>query len=147
MLIFQGATPVLQVDDVARSVAWYTEALGFSGDPFPDAPPYEFAILTRDRAEVMLQRRRPAEAADAKGSPPAPPAAPPPNGWSVYLRLKGGELLPFAEAVRARTTILRGPERMFYQQVEFEVADPDGHRICVGEPLPPDVDVPAARED
>lgn len=143
MLIVSGATPVLSVDDVARSMAWYAEVLGFATDPFPKRPPHSFAILTRDRAEVMLQCAR-------EGGPsaaPAPPTAAPRVGWSIYLRLRGGSLLAFAEEVRARTTILRGPERMPYGDVEFEVADPDGHRVCISELLPPGADVPEARED
>jgi catechol 2,3-dioxygenase-like lactoylglutathione lyase family enzyme len=36
---------VLRVADVARSTAWYRTYLGFAGDPFPAAPPHEFAML------------------------------------------------------------------------------------------------------
>lgn len=143
MLIFYGATPVLQVYDVARSIAWYSDVLGFQADPFPAEPPFAFAILARDRAEVMLQRARPAGLSDAPGLAPAGPSP----GWSVYLRLRGGNLLGFAEEIRAKATILRGPERMAYGHVEFEVADPDGHRIRVSELLPPGTDAPMARED
>ena len=138
MLIFKNATPVLQVTDVARSIAWSSEVLGFAADPFPDAPPYAFAILVRDRAEIMLQcvESKPAELT----------AGEPRRGWSVYLRLKGENLLALFEEVQGRTTILRRPERTFYNEVEFEVADPDGHRVCVAEALPSDANVPMFRE-
>jgi hypothetical protein len=62
------------------------------------------------------------------------------------LRVTGGQLLALAESVRRQTALLRGPERMFYGQVKFEVADPDGHRICVAEVLAADADVPSHRE-
>jgi catechol 2,3-dioxygenase-like lactoylglutathione lyase family enzyme len=42
-----SATPVLRVADVAKSIAFYRDTLGFTGDPFPEKPPYEFAILRR----------------------------------------------------------------------------------------------------
>lgn len=126
--------PVLQVSNVEQSIDWYRSVLGFEADPFPDTPPYSFAILRRDGAEVMLQRR---EGVTGVGSP---------NGWSVYLRLTGGNLLQFAEVVRTHTELARAPERAFYGQVEFEVVDPDGHLVCVAEPLPDDADVPRARE-
>ena len=60
---FERAVPVLQVADVSRSIDWYVAAFGFDPDPFPPNPPYSFAILRRDGAEMMLQ--------DATSSPPA----------------------------------------------------------------------------
>ena len=66
--------------------------------------------------------------------------------WDDYLRTHGGNLLALAAAAKKRTELLRGPERAFYGHVEFEVADPDGHRVCVGEVLPSDADVPTRKE-
>jgi hypothetical protein len=43
------------------------------------------------------------------------------------------------------TPLVRGPERMFYGLVEFEVIDPDGYRICVSGSVPA-AGVPDARE-
>ena len=134
------AVPVLQVADVAASIDWYASALGFRADPFPQKPPYSFAILRRDEVEIMLQRA-PGPTAPTPAVSPLPRA-----GWAIYLRLDGGGLIAFADAVRRQTPVLRGPERLFYGQVEFEVADPDGYRICIGEPLPPDTAVPCAKE-
>ena len=48
--------------------------------------------------------------------------------------------------MRRTTTLVRGPERMFYGLVEFEVIDPDGYRICAGGSVPAGADVPPARE-
>jgi catechol 2,3-dioxygenase-like lactoylglutathione lyase family enzyme len=124
-----SATPVLQSTDIAASIAWYARVLGFQGDPFPEKPPYFFAILRKDQAELMLQFNC-ARAAH--------------ENWAVYLHVQS--VLELAEEVRRQTTILRGPEKMFYGQVEFEIADPDGHHIIVAEYLP-NADVPAARDD
>ena len=52
---FQRAVPVLQVRDVERSMGWYVDTFGFQPDPFPEKPPYGFAILRRDDSEIMLQ--------------------------------------------------------------------------------------------
>ena len=57
----QRAVPVLQVRDVEQSMRWYVDTFGFQPDPFPEKPPYGFAILRRDDSEIMLQcadRRR-----------------------------------------------------------------------------------------
>ena len=43
--------------------------------------------------------------------------------------------------VEKKVQPLRGPERMFYGLVEFEVCDPDGYRVCVGGEAPPGVNV------
>jgi hypothetical protein len=51
---FERAVPVRQVADVGRSLDRYVAVLGFDPDPFPQKPPYAFAILRRDGAEIML---------------------------------------------------------------------------------------------
>jgi catechol 2,3-dioxygenase-like lactoylglutathione lyase family enzyme len=124
MLRFASIVPVLRVADVERCMVWYREILGFSVDPFPAAAPYEFCILRRDAAEVMLRRTR-------TSSPRTPTA----HDWDVYLRLEGGELTALLDHARRRTPLVRGPELMPYGQIEFELEDPEGHRICVAEVL------------
>ena len=135
MTKIESPVPVLQVSDVEQSINWYASLFGFEADPFPDTPPYSFAILRRDCTEIMLQCN---ESAGREN---------PRRGWSVYLRMTGGQLLEFAEAVRNKIKLAREPERMFYGQVEFEVVDPDGHVICVAEPLPEEANVSRAREE
>ena len=136
MSMYKSAVPVLQVANVESSLRWYVEVLGFAADTFPKAPPYSFAILRRDGAEIMLQGAHEASAA-------APPrrAADPEFLWSVYLRISGTAVLDVAATVERRARLLRGPEKMFYGLVEFEVCDPDGYRICVGGEGPPGADV------
>jgi catechol 2,3-dioxygenase-like lactoylglutathione lyase family enzyme len=131
---FERAVPVLQVADVGRSIDWYVAALGFDPAPFPQNPPYAFAILRRDSAEIMLQGGTP-HPLDAKD-----------EGWTVYLRIAGEGLLDLADSVRRAAPLVRGPERMFYGLVEFEVVDPDGYRICISGAAPADANVPTARE-
>lgn len=131
----ERAVPVLQVADVGRSIDWYVAAFGFDPDPFPPNPPHGFAILRRDGAEMMLQAGTSSRPIDAKE-----------EGWTVYLRIEGERLLELADSVRQVTPLVRGPERMFYGLVEFEVLDPDGYRICVGGSVPAGANVPAARE-
>jgi hypothetical protein len=135
---FDRAVPVLQVSDVGRSIDWYVATFGFQADPFPPKTPYGFAILRRDSTEMMLQR------GDQPPSSPSSDACE--EGWAVYLRIAGDGLLDLAKSLRRSTPLVRGPERMFYGLVEFEVIDPDGHRIVVSGAVSGDADVPAARE-
>jgi catechol 2,3-dioxygenase-like lactoylglutathione lyase family enzyme len=130
--VYQSAVPVLQVANVETSLRWYVEVLGFTPFPFPKTPPYSFAMLRRDGAEIMLQA-----ADESSPASPSKRAADPEFWWSVYLRISGTEVLDVAAAVEKKTKLLRGPEQMSYGLVEFEVCDPDGYRVCVGGQAPP----------
>lgn len=119
----QTIVPVLRVADVSRSIAWYRDVLGFTPDPFPDKPPYVFAILRQGDNEIMLRRQ------------PSCQRDPAMQDWDVYFRLTGGKLTELYAQLRQYTTITRRLERMPYGMTEFEVTDPDGWRLCFGEDL------------
>lgn len=125
-----AATPVLRVADVGKSLNFYREHLGFTGDPFPETPPYEFGILRNGGVEIMLR----------KGSPPA--AASCSHDWDIYVRLSGGRIRDLFAHLSAKTIVSRRLERMFYGQAEFEITDPDGYGICIAEPLEDMSDLP-----
>src|SRR5262245_47797404 len=119
---YQRAVPVLQVANVETSLRWYVDVLGFTADTFPQRPPYSFAILRRDDAEIMLQcAGQPGTASHLERG------ADEEFLWSVYLRVAGTSVLEVANAVEKKAQLLRGPEKMFYGLVEFEICDPDGH--------------------
>lgn len=124
MTTFASIVPVVRVSDVARSLAWYRDNLGFEADPQPADAPHDSCALRRDRTELMLRRAHAplARAVDA-------------YDWDVYIRLEGGELTALLDHARRRTPLVRGPEVMPSGQVEFELEDPDGHRVCVAEVL------------
>lgn len=129
-----AATPVLRVTDVAKSMAFYRDALGFVGDPFPDKPPYEFAILCHGQTEIMLRRVAPSGKASC------------PHDWDIYIRLDGGKIRELFASLTAQGIVTRRLERMFYGQAEFEITDPDGYAICVAEALEEMNDLPAPVE-
>ena len=141
MHAYQRAVPVLQVANVETSVRWYVDVFGFVADTFPKSPPYSFAMLRRDGAEIMLQCSQEARAAGSFER-----KADPEFLWSVYLRVAGTAVLDLAAAVEKNVQLLRGPERMFYGLVEFEICDPDGYRICVGGEAPPGANVKVHEE-
>jgi catechol 2,3-dioxygenase-like lactoylglutathione lyase family enzyme len=141
MATFQRAVPVLQVTDVERSLRWYADVLEFRPNAFPDKPPYSFAMLRRDDAEIMLQRAPAAQRADAKVTLRTD------YGWAVYLRVTGTQILDLAGAIGQKMKLLRGPERMFYGLVEFEILDPDGYRVCLSGDAPAGANVAARREE
>ncbi|HUQ68686.1 MAG TPA: VOC family protein [Planctomycetaceae bacterium] len=118
----QLVVPLLRVADVRRSLEWYRGVLGFVGDPFPETPPYQFAILRHGSVELMLRC----------GDPP-PRTSPRQYDWDVYLRL---EDTPFREVyakLHAAGLVTRRLERMFYGLAEFELTDPDGYAVCLSQ--------------
>ena len=124
--------PLLRVSNVGRSIEWYRAALGFVGDPFPTAPPHQFAILRHGQAELMLRR----------GAPPDRSVSQP-YDWDVYLRLESNRFRELFAALNARGIVTRRLELMFYGLAEFEITDPDGYRICLSQLLDDVSDLPA----
>jgi uncharacterized glyoxalase superfamily protein PhnB len=125
------AVPLLRVADVARSMKWYRDTLGYIGDPFPEAPPHAFAILRNGPTELMLRR----------GAPPAR-TQPRQYDWDVYLRVESSRFREVFAQFNARGIVTRRLERMPYGPVEFELTDPDGYAICLSQVLEDAGDLP-----
>ena len=130
-ILIEQAVPLLRVADVGRSIEWYRETLGFEGDPFPPAPPYQFAILRNGETELMLRR----------GTPPAR-AERRPYDWDLYLRIEGVSLRELFAKLSAQGIVSRRLERMFYGLAEFEITEPDGYVICLSQLLEDASDLP-----
>src|SRR2546423_154327 len=103
---YQRAVPVLQVANVETSLRWYIDVFGFAPDTFPKSPPYSFAMLRRDGAEIMLQCSQETQAASSFERKSDPEFL-----WSVYLRVAGAAVLDLAAVVEKKVQLLRGPER------------------------------------
>src|SRR6266513_1827429 len=116
-------SPVLLVADIRRSVAYYTDRLGFEGDLYGDPP--DFATVTRDGETILL-----AFAPD--------PAKLVPHWqivdkvWNVYIRVDDVDAI-YAEVQERGAeidyTIYDAPSGFR----EFGVQDPDGHDIALGQ--------------
>lgn len=126
---FSTQTPNLVVSDLARSLTFYRDVLGFSViESVPKEPPFVFVMLTRDNLSVFLNaesvvREDPAYAklAESVGQ----------SGISMYFMLKGvGELY---EALKGKVTVVAPLERKFYGITEFNITDPDGYLITFAE--------------
>ena len=126
-----SAIPVLEVADVEASIDWYREMLDFTADPFPQTPPFQFAILRQGETELMLR----CGTSNVLREPQ-------PYKWNVYLRLAGGELQDLFTRLSDRSVVSRRLERMFYGLAEFEIADPDGYVVCLSEELHDAGDLP-----
>ena len=124
------AVPLLRVADVARSMEWYRSVLAFTGDPFPAAPPHEFAILRHGSVQLMLRQ----------GTPTAREVRQ--YDWDVYLRREGERFREVFAAFEQAGIVTRRLERMAYGMAEFEIRDPDGYLLCLGQDLGDADDLP-----
>lgn len=119
-VVFERATPVLNVADYPRARAFYRDRLGFRVIEEGGDPP-RFGIIERGRAVLFL---------DAWHGVALPAA----GSWSAYLHVQG--LKQFhAEVVAAGIEISRALEETGYGMREFDIRDPDGHVLCFGEDL------------
>jgi uncharacterized glyoxalase superfamily protein PhnB len=121
-----GASPVFQVGDVAATMRWYEENLGFEAFPFPSNPPHAFCIMVRDAIEIMLQRVDGHETLDVYRERPG-------GVWHAYLRVEGVDALYQQVRARPDVVLVEPLRRQPYGDTEFVLADPDGHIIVFSE--------------
>lgn len=124
---FQKLTPNLLVSDVARSVAFYTDVLGFSrGMSIPDAPPFIFASVTSGTVEVFFNdavvavKEYPVLAGRAIGAT-----------GTLFIEVNGLDeyYAQVKDAVPVVVPLVTQP----YGMKEFAIADPDGYLITFAE--------------
>jgi catechol 2,3-dioxygenase-like lactoylglutathione lyase family enzyme len=118
----RGVAPVLLVNDVQKTAAYFRDALGFSVRGFWGDPPM-FSIVRRDEIEVMLNQV-------AKGD------AFKPNGaydgrYDAYFWVADADAL-HAEMSGKGADIVCPPSDEPYMMREFQVRDPDGHLLAFG---------------
>jgi catechol 2,3-dioxygenase-like lactoylglutathione lyase family enzyme len=122
--------PELLVSDLARSLAFYVELLGFSLAFQRDEP--SFAYLDYDGAQLMLEQIHDGGWITA--------ALEAPLGRGVNLQIEVDAVQPILERLHAAgVPLFREPRARWYTvgdheegQIEFLVQDPDGYllRFC-----------------
>ena len=125
MAEFRSLAACFPVADISATIRWYEEQLGFTGDPFPAAEPYVFAILRRDDVEIFLQRIDGYEKPDLYRLRSG-------GVWDAYIHVEGVRNL--YESVREEATIVQPLRRQPYGNWEFEVKDPNGYVLVFSEP-------------
>jgi len=116
--LVQAAT-ILEVKDIKRSEAFYRQRLGFRPGVFFGEPP-TFCIVSRDNVALFLDL--------ARTEHPAPLN----QYWAVYLYVDDADAM--AQELLARGVALeREPEDQPYGCRDFDIRDPDGHLIGIGQ--------------
>ncbi|MGD0367731.1 MAG: glyoxalase superfamily protein [Acidobacteriaceae bacterium] len=108
--------PTLRATDIRKLAEWYRDFLGFEirllwGDPVTHG------VIRRDEVRLGIAVR------DANFGP-----------VSAYLMLDGVDQL-YAEFLARNVTPNRPPEVTDYRMKDFDLTDPEGNRLCFGEPI------------
>ena len=125
---FNKLTPNLIVSDVAASVAFYVDVLGFTaGHRVPDEAPFVFASVNAGSVEIFFNAREaavqeyPSLAGRALGV-----------SGTRFIEVKGIE--DYYASLDGRVTVLTPLFTQWYGMKEFVIADPDGYILTVAEP-------------
>lgn len=119
MAKFVDAATIIEVKDVKVSEAFYNEKLGFGPGFFYGDPPC-FCIVSKGRATIFLDQSR------------TPRQTPLNQYWAAYLYVD--DVDGYAEELRAKdVAIVRDLEDQDYGCRDFDIRDPDGHVIGIGQ--------------
>ncbi|UWZ84308.1 VOC family protein [Occallatibacter riparius] len=117
--------PVFFTLEIARTVSWYAEKLGFAclgtWTPAPDEPP-EYAIVARDGRAIHFRRAEP---------PTANPEKYADELLDAYLFVQDADAL-YAEYAAKGVEFARGLGDMPWKCREFVVKDCDGRLLAFG---------------
>ena len=129
MTRFTSVTPNLVVRDLASSLAFYRDMLGFTiSMSVPDAAPYVFVGLERDGVPVFLN-----DVTAAVHDFPAMASTPSGGTCTMFFIVTNVDALHAMVAPQA--TIVMPLKTQVYGMREFAVTDPDGHVITFAQRL------------
>ena len=106
---FEGAGPILRVENMVAAVEYYVDVLGFENASWGNQ---DFTSVNRDRAGIYLCRDQ--------GH----------AGTWVWVGVEDAQLL--YEELRSKGAKIRHPPRNYPWALEFHVEDPDGNVLRMG---------------
>lgn len=118
-----SAVPTFLVDNVETTARWYEAELGFRASFHPKQPPFVYAGLQRDNAELMLLRLEGYQKPDLTHLRPA-------GVWDAYIRMEA--VAELYQTVRDKPFVRMQLTKQSYGDTEFEVCDPNGYVLVFG---------------
>ena len=131
-------TPNLMVEDVAQSIVFYRDLLGFDfimamrdekpveALPTTDDKPLDWAMVQRDEVAFMFQQRHSLEE-----ELPALAGCDIAASLTLYIELDGVDAL--YESLQGKTDIIRPPQTTFYGRRELYLRDCNGYILALTE--------------
>ena len=120
-------TPNLIVSSVERSLAFYTDVLGFDrGMTVPEESPFAFASVTSGPVEIFFNARSTVarENPQFAGLETA-------GGNTMFVEVEAVDALH--DRIKAAVPIVMAIHTQWYGMREFAIADPDGYVITFAE--------------
>ena len=125
---YQKLTPNLLVSSVERSLAFYTDVLGFARgfSVPPEGGPLVFASVTSGAIEIFFN-----DAVNAAKEYPAFAGRPLGATGTMFIEVNGVDAL--YERLRSKAPVVMEIVTQWYGMREFAVTDPDGYVITFAE--------------
>ena len=128
-MTFTSLTPNLMVEDVAATVAFYRDTLGFAVTAtVPDEVAPVWANVTANGLSLMFQAR-------ASLTEELPQLAGRAIGASQTLYIGVDDADALYAAIRERAQIIKAPYTAFYNAREFYIQDPNGYLLGFSSPI------------
>lgn len=123
-------TPNMMVENVAETVDFYRDVLGFDLImAVPEGNPVDWALMQRDEVEVMFQAR-----ASLTDELPLFAGRPIGGALTFYIDMQGVEAL--YEQIRAQVRVVQDLQTTFYGKREFAIQDCNGFILTFAEDSP-----------
>jgi hypothetical protein len=121
------AMPVFLVGDIAKTMRWYMDRLGFSARAVPALPPHNFCIMNRDGVSIFLQQLEGYAKPDLYEQREG-------GVWDVYLQTNDVRDVLENGSGLSDVTIVETLGHRDYGQTEFVIRDPNGYVLVFAEP-------------
>lgn len=117
---FEQLTPNLVVSNLARSLEFYRDVLGFQLlRTVPEQPPFIFAMLQRDSVMLFLNDQEAVRKDNERLATV--------GGAGFYIVMTGID--EYYESLKGRVNLAMPLTKQFYGMREFIVLDPDGYAV------------------
>jgi len=127
--LFKKLTPNLIVADVERSLAFYTNVLGFTrGMTVPEQAPFVFGSVVSGGIEIFFNEKQ-----TATKEFPMLAAQPIGTSGTMYLEVEPGTIERLHEQLKRAVPIVMPFVTQWYGVKEFVIADPDGYLLTFAE--------------
>jgi uncharacterized glyoxalase superfamily protein PhnB len=126
-MIIEAVVPLLHVEDIDRSIAFYTAALSFqvAQKAGPAGNP-AWALLQCGAGKLMIGKSDLADAAARRRRP---------SGSDAVIHITVDSVQDAQARLLAKGIAVSEIERQPYGMEEFRLRDPDGYELAIGSPM------------
>jgi catechol 2,3-dioxygenase-like lactoylglutathione lyase family enzyme len=126
-MIIEAVVPLLHVEDIDRSIAFYTTALSFqvAQKAGPAGNP-AWALLQCGAVKLMIEKSDLSDAAARRRRP---------SGGDAVIHFIVDSVQDAQARLRAKRIAIGDIKRQPYGMEEIRLRDPDGYELAIGSPM------------